>query len=143
MMYREMKIDDYDEVIALWKETEGVGLSSADSREAIAFYLGRNAGLSFVALLDEGEEHPGKIVGAVLCGHDGRRGYLHHLSVHPEYRKRGIGRSLVQICIAGLRSQGIDKCHIFVFTTNISGREFWKKLGWQERDHLVLMSTTI
>jgi putative acetyltransferase len=129
-----MTIDDYDAVLALWQASEGVGLSDADSRESIAGYLTRNPGHSFVAEVD------GALVGAVLCGHDGRRGYIHHLAVHPNYRRQGIGQELVTYCLAALREAGIQKCHLFVFDGNRNGRAFWQNIGWTERVELVLMS---
>jgi N-acetylglutamate synthase len=127
-------IDDYDEVLALWQATPGVGLSDADSRANIAAYLARNPGLSFVARAE------GRLVGAVLCGTDGRRGYLHHLAVHPDFRRLGIGQELAERCLAGLKAQGIHKCHLFVFAGNDSGRAFWERTGWKQRDDLVIMS---
>jgi putative acetyltransferase len=128
-------LSDYDEVYALWQATPGVGLSSADSREAIEIYLERNPGLSFVARID------GRLVGAVLCGTDGRRGYLHHLAVDSEFRRQGAGSALVEHCLAGLKAQGIDKCHLFVFASNTSGRAFWEHTRWKLRTDLVMMST--
>jgi GNAT superfamily N-acetyltransferase len=92
-----MQPDDYDAVLALWQRCEGVGLTPSDSREAVRAYLIRNPGLSFVARQD------GKIVGAVLCGHDGRRGYLYHLAVAPENRHQGLGRAIVDACLSGWR----------------------------------------
>jgi ribosomal protein S18 acetylase RimI-like enzyme len=131
----EMTIADYAEVYDLWAATEGVGLSSADAPEAIAAYLARNPGMSFVA-----REASGALVGAVLCGHDGRRGFLHHLAVRPECRGQGAGRALVERCLAALSAEGIEKCHIFVYRGNQAGRAFWEKLGWDERTTLVIMS---
>ena len=93
---REMTLQEYNEVIALWKRTEGVGIGSTDSKESVAAYLNRNPGMSFVAVSED------VIVGAVLCGHDGRRGYLHHLAVGQEYRNKGIGQSLVTACLDAL-----------------------------------------
>lgn len=140
---REMSIEDYGEVIALWQATEGVGLSAADSREAIARYLARNPGMSFIALdLTPGAD-PGALVGAVLCGHDGRRGFLHHLAVRADCRGQGIGRALVDRCLQGLEEAGIDKCHLFVFKANESGRAFWENIGWTERKTLLLMSKNL
>ena len=136
VVIRPMILDDYDQVIALWQTVEGVGLSRADTREAIGQYLDRNQGLSQCAVLIE----TGEIVGAVLCGHDGRRGFLHHLAVNPEYRRNGLGKCLTERCLEGLRQQGIDKCHLFVFNKNQVGREFWLKAGWYERPELILMS---
>ena len=98
---RAMTPVDYDAVIALWRATEGIGLSGADERGAIAAYLARNPGLSMVAL------HAEALVGAVLCGHDGRRGYIHHLAVVPTERGGGLGRTLAERCLLGLGALGI------------------------------------
>ena len=133
---REMTIHDYEEVLALWQTSEGVGLSDADSEESIASYLHRNPGLSFVAHAYDGQQ----LVGAVLCGHDGRRGYIHHLAVSKSHRRQGLGRALVEQCLSALRRAGIDKCHIFVFAANRDTSAFWKKVGWIERVELVMMS---
>lgn len=127
-------IQDYDEVYTLWQATPGVGLSAADQRESIAAYLERNPGLSFVARVE------GRLAGAVLCGSDGRRGYLHHLAVAPEFRHQGIGAALAETCLARLKAEGIEKCHLFVFTGNAGGRAFWERVGWELRDDLVIMS---
>ncbi len=135
---REMTIADYDDAIALWRATEGMGLSAADSREAIARYLARNPGMCFVARCEDGF-----LSGAVLCGHDGRRGYLHHLAVHTACRGHGLGRQLAERCLSALRAEGIDKCHLFVKRDNQSGQAFWQQTGWYERVDLVLMSKDI
>ena len=131
--FAEMTIRDYDEVSALWRNTVGVGLDDADTRETMAEYLVRNPGLSFVA------RDGGAIVGAVLCGHDGRRGYLHHLAVADSRRRRGIGSALVERCISGLRAIGIRKCNIIVFAGNSEGQRFWQAAGWIERSDLTFM----
>ena len=130
---RAFRIADYDAVTALWRRTEGVGLNECDTRRAIAAYLRRNPRLSFVA------EQDGRIVGAVLCGHDGRRGYLHHLAVAKRHRQRGIGRRLVNACLAKLRQAGISKCNIFIFANNAAGMKFWVHTGWKLRTELRLM----
>ena len=134
MHIREMTIQDYDAVIALWQSVEGVGLSSADAREPIARYLERNPGLSFTAW--DGDV----LVGAVLCGHDYRRGYVHHLTVRESHRRQGIGKALVERCLAALKAEGIDKCHLFVFVVNEDAIGFWKSVGWTQRVDLVVMS---
>jgi putative acetyltransferase len=134
MVIREMTIRDYDQVVGLWQNSEGVGLSDADSREGIARFLGRNPGLSFVA------RHGEHLVGVVLCGHDGRRGYIHHLAVSKSHRRQGLGRALVERCLSALRRDGIDKCHIFVFAANGDAITFWKNVGWTERVELIMMS---
>jgi N-acetylglutamate synthase len=121
-----MVIDDYAEVLDLWRAAEGVWVSDADSLERIDFYLKRNFGLSSVA------RHEGKIVGAVLCGHDGRRGFLHHLAVAPDWRRRAIGRELVERSLAALRSVGITRCLAFVFHDNAEGLRFWESVGWRD-----------
>src|SRR5512135_3277007 len=104
LIIREMTIDDYAAAYALWQNSEGIGLSSADSRDGIAHLLQRNPGLSCVA------EEDGILAGAVLCSTDGRRGYLHHLAVAPQFRRRGIGRALVDHSLECLRREGIQKC---------------------------------
>jgi len=126
----EMSIRDYDEVVSFWNSVEGVGLNDADTRENMDSYLRRNPGLTFVA------RHDGQIVGAVLCGHDGRRGYLHHLAVAHTHRRQGLGKALVDKCLSGLRSLGIQKCNIMVFGGNEEGLAFWKADGWVVRDDL-------
>lgn len=131
---RPMIIQDYAAVLALWLACEGIGLSDADSPENINHYLERNPGHSLVAKVED------QIVGAALCGHDGRRGYIHHLAVHPKCRRQGIGQELVIHCLSALRQAGIQKCHLFVFGENRNGRTFWQDFGWTERTELVLMS---
>lgn len=133
----EFTIDAYDEVLALWRECEGVGLSDADSRENIGRYLERNPGMSFIA---KGGE---KVVGAVLCGHDGRRGYIHHLAVQPDRRRQGIGRALVERCLAALKTEGVRKCHLFIFNDNVEGIRFWKGVGWTQRADIGVMSKNL
>lgn len=125
---------DYEEVISLWEMCEGIGLSSADSPEKIKTYLDRNPGMSFIARKD------GRIAGAVLSGHDGRRGFIHHLAVHPGFRKKGIGRKLANECVSALEAAGIEKCHLFIFMNNESGIKFWEKAGWTMRKDIGIMS---
>jgi ribosomal protein S18 acetylase RimI-like enzyme len=134
VILKEMTIDHYDQVLALWQTSEGVGLSEADSRDGIASFLERNAGLSVVAFDVE------QLVGVILCGHDGRRGYVHHLAVSPTHRRQGIGRALVAHSLAALERAGIDKCHIFVFRKNEAALAFWQGTGWAERDDLTMFS---
>ena len=124
IILRVFRIEDYNAVVALWRRSEGVGLNESDTRPGIASYLRRNPGHSFVA------ERNGRIIGAVLCGHDGRRGYLHHLAVSKRHRQRGLGRQLVNACLAKLRKAGIHKCTIFLFASNVAGRKFWQHNGW-------------
>ncbi|MGD1029784.1 MAG: GNAT family N-acetyltransferase [Opitutaceae bacterium] len=130
---RIMRISDYGRVHALWKRTEGIGLNESDTREAIGRFLRRNPNLSLVATAGR------RIVGTVLCGHDGRRGYLHHLAVVPSRRRRGLGRELVAVCLDKLRSEGIPKCNLFLFASNTSGKAFWRRIGWNVRSDLRLV----
>lgn len=125
---------DTGDALRLWSATEGLTLRDADAPEALARYLGRNPGMSWIARRD------GTAVGAVICGHDGRRGYLHHLAVDPAHRRLGIGTALVERCLDALRAEGIGKCHLFVRVENEAARRFWAGLGWAERDDLVTMS---
>ena len=134
---RELSIDDYDEIISLWKRLPGIGLSSADGRPAIEAFLSRNPGMSYVAT--DGERR----IGTILAGHDGRRGYLHHLAVADDYRKQGIGRLLTERAVTSLGEQGIEKCHIFVFRRNRIVSRFWKKLGFELRKDITLRSRQI
>jgi len=137
VVIRELTRADYEGAYALWSVTEGVGLSQADEPHNIARFLERNPGLSFVAL------DSSRIVGAVLCGHDGRRGFLHHLAVDKGFRRAGIGRQLVQRCLRALSDAGMRKCHIFVLADNTEGQRFWRSVGWEERTTLKVMSRDV
>lgn len=131
---RKMGLRDYDGVLALWRGVAGIGLDDdCDSRAGIARYLKRNPGMSFVARRGR------KIVGAVLCGHDGRRGYLHHLAVSPSERRQGIGKALVARCLRALAARRIPKCNIFLYQSNAAGRTFWEHDGWKMRRDLQIM----
>ncbi len=132
-----MSLSDFDQVTRLWQNTEGVGLNESDSRHAIAQFLAHNRGMSFVVRVGT------EIVGVVLCGHDGRRGYLHHLAVAKSYRNQGLGKKLVEACLAQLERAGIHKCNIFVYASNADGEEFWKHNGWSARADLLVMQKPI
>jgi N-acetylglutamate synthase len=129
-----MTIGDYEEAVALWRVTPGIGLNQRDEFAPFARYLTRHAGLSQVARAGQA------LAGVVLAGHDERRGYLHHMAVAPEYRKRGIGRQLVARSLEALAEVGIDTCHCFVHAGNADGQLFWKSLGWTPRDDLTMMT---
>jgi ribosomal protein S18 acetylase RimI-like enzyme len=130
---RPLRITDYAAVHALWRRTEGMGLGESDERKAVGRFLERNPGLSLVATCKN------RVIAAVLCGHDGRRGYLHHLAVARKWRRKGVGRALVADCLERLRAEGIPKCNLFLFSANASGREFWRHLGWNVRNDLRLV----
>ena len=131
MNIREMKIEDYDKVYALWKTIKGFGIRSVDdSTEGIERFLKWNPGLSVVA------EEDGKIVGAILCGSDGRRGCLYHVCVHKDYRRQGIGKTMVVWCMEKLKELQINKVSLIAFTQNDIGNAFWKEIGWTKREDL-------
>ncbi|SDW67972.1 GNAT family N-acetyltransferase [Paenibacillus sp. CF384] len=136
LTYREMVIADYDESHALWLKTEGMVLSEADSREEIAGYLARNPDCSFVC-----EDSGGQVVGTILGGHDGRRGFIYHVAVSQDQRGKGIGGQLVKRSLDKLREAGIQKCHLFVLENNEIGNRFWARSGWTRRSGIALFST--
>ena len=123
---REFVIDDYEKAVALWKSAEGVEVAEGDSEDEIRAYLLRNPGLSRIA------EEDGTMVGAVLCGHDGRRGLIYHLTVAPAYHGKGIGRLLVGECLAQLRAAGLARALILVARDNPSAHSFWLRTGWED-----------
>ena len=130
-MIRVMTIDDYDEVKALWMTIHGFGIRSVDdSREGIERFLKRNPTTSVVAIED------GHVVGAILCGHDGRRGCLYHVCVEEKYRLHGIGKEMVVFCMNALKEEQINKVSLIAFTQNDIGNAFWKCIGWTKREDL-------
>lgn len=130
-MVRVMTIEDYDQIYKLWSKIKGFGIRSIDdSREGIERFLKRNPTTSVVA------EEDGKIVGAILCGHDGRRGCFYHVCVDEEYRMRGIGKSMVVFAMEALKEERINKVSLIAFTKNDIGNAFWKEIGWTKREDL-------
>ena len=122
----EMSIKDYKEIINLWKDCEGITLDETDDYESLKKYLKRNPKLCYIAV------HERIIIGAVKCGQDGRRGYLHHLGVKKLFRNRGIGKALIKSCLLNLTKQGIEQCNTFVLKSNEHGQTFWKNSGWNK-----------
>ena len=133
---RPMTAADIPAALALWTGMDGLSLFPSDSVEGIGRYLDRNTGLSVICQLD------GRVVGAALAGHDGRRGWLHHVAVVPGCRLRGIGRAMVEWCVARLKAHGIGRCHIFVNAANAEAKVFWNHVGWDERPNVHVMSFT-
>ncbi len=130
-MIRIMTIDDYDKVYELWRKIKGFGIRSIDdSRVGIEHFLKRNPTTSIVA------EENGKIVGSILCGHDGRRGCLYHVCVDEEYRRRGIGKAMVVKAMEALQAEHINKVSLITFTKNDIGNSFWRTIGWEKREDL-------
>jgi N-acetylglutamate synthase len=123
---REFAIGDYDAALELWQRVEGLEIAEGDDRKSVDKFLARNPGLSRVAT--DGSA----IVGVVLCGHDGRRGYIYHLAVDPVYQSRGLGKRLMDECLGGLRRAGLERALILVAHDNARGRKFWDRHGWEE-----------
>ena len=132
MTIRKMTIEDYEPLYRLWLNTQGMGLNTTDdSRAGIEAYLRRNPDTCFVA------EEAGELIGAILAGHDGRRGYIYHLTVSITHRGKKIGSALVKDAMSALEREGIHKVALVVFDRNEGGNEFWEKLGFQKREDLV------
>lgn len=131
---RSMTMDRYDAVLSLLKSVDGIVVRGVDEPVALKRYLDRNPGTSFVAV------QKGRVVGCLLAGHDGRRGYLYHLAVLPECRRRGIASALLQQCMVALSDIGIQKVHLDVLDTNSPGQAFWEHIGWVRRSDIVRYS---
>ncbi|MBP9995816.1 MAG: GNAT family N-acetyltransferase [Lachnospiraceae bacterium] len=130
-MVRVMTIDDYDGVRDLWMKIKGFAIRSIDdSKEGVDRFLRRNPTTSVVAIEDN------KVVGAILCGHDGRRGCMYHVCVDPDYRRRGIGKEMVVMAMKALQAEHINKVSLIAFTSNDIGNAFWKTIGWTKREDL-------
>ncbi|MBR2275563.1 MAG: GNAT family N-acetyltransferase [Lachnospiraceae bacterium] len=128
---RPMEAEDYNKVSELWHSIKGFAIRSLDdSREGVERFIRRNPGLSVVA------ESEGRIVGSILCGHDGRRGCLYHVCVHPDFRRRGIGTKMVVFAMEALRREKINKVSLIAFTKNDIGNAFWRRIGWTKREDL-------
>ena len=128
---RKMTIEDYPAVYKIWTETEGVGLRSMDdSKSGIEMLLERNPNSNFVAVSDR------IIVGVTLSGHDGRRGYIYHTSVIPDFRGQGIGTALMESVYLAMEAEGITKTALVVYKKNETGNAFWKSIGWEKRSDL-------
>ena len=129
MQIRTMTIADYEKVYALWMSCKNMGFNDIDdSKEGIARFLERNPNTSFVAIEND------ELLGIILGGHDGRRGYIYHMSVAENHRKKGIGSSLVEKCLASFKNEKISKVALLVFKYNETGNAFWEKQGFILRE---------
>ena len=138
MEIKLMSNEDYHKVYELWTNTQGMGMRSLDdSFEGIKKFLNRNPNTNFVA--QEGD----KVIGVLLCGHDGRRAYIYHVAVNTDYRSKGIGRALVNAVLEALRKEEITKVALVAFATNASGNKFWEAVGFINRGDLVYKNFTI
>lgn len=126
---RKMTMEDFEEVHGLWMQIHGFGIRSVDdSKEGVERFIRRNPDTSMVAVLE------GRIIGAILCGHDGRRGCLYHVCVHENYRKHGIGQKMVKACLEALKKEHICKVNLIAFRKNEVGNRFWQGMGWTFRE---------
>lgn len=138
MLIRKMVITDYDEIYALWMSCVGMGLNNLDdSKDGIARFIERNPETCFVALIDE------KIVGVIMVGTDGRRGYIYHTAVHPDFRRQGIAKALVDTALSAVERLGIGKVALIVFGRNKVGNEFWESMDFTERQDIVYRNKSI
>jgi ribosomal protein S18 acetylase RimI-like enzyme len=134
---RAMRPADIRPALAMLARCEGIGRRSADSPAALRRFLQRNPGLSVVAVERR------RVIGCAFVGHDGRRGYLHHVAVDPDHRRAGLGRRIVDLALARLLAIGIEKVHCDVFRTNRAALRFWRAAGWQKRTDLVRLSIVL
>ena len=131
MEIRLLNIEDYDRVYSLWMSCRNMGFNNLDdSREGIGRYLKRNPNTSFAAL--EGDA----LIGVILAGHDGRRGFIHHMAVTEAFRRKGVGAALVERALVALRNEGINKVALVAFKRNDAGNAFWERLGFTVREDL-------
>ena len=137
-MIKIMTIDDYEKLFEMWQSTPNMGLRSLDdSKEGISFFLKRNPNTNFVAYDNN------KLIGAILSGHDGRRGYIYHTVVLPEYHRQGIATNLVDMAVKALQEEGITRVCLNVMETNEQGKKFWIDRGWEKKDFLGFYSKAI
>jgi ribosomal protein S18 acetylase RimI-like enzyme len=135
---RPLTIEDYDQLHALWLTIKGFRIRTVDdSREGVERFLKRNAGFSVAAIAE------GRLVGSILCGHDGRQGCFYHVCVSEAYRCRGVGTAMVHYCMEALRACGISKVKLIAFTANDLGNTFWHALGWTKREDLNYYDITL
>lgn len=138
MEIRLMTIDDYDKVYHLWTNTEGMGMRSLDdSFEGITKLLKRNPTTNYIA------QEENKIIGVILCGHDGRRGYIYHTAVESSFRNKGVGKSLVDATLDALKKEAINKVALVAFASNDLGNKFWQSLGFNKRNDLIYRNLSI
>ena len=132
--YRILQPTDYDAAQVLWSTTEGVSLDSSDSFEGFSLFLKSSNLSSFGAFYND------TLIATVLCGTDGRRGFLYHLVVNSNFRRKGLATSLINLALEQFKKSGIPKCHIFVFNNNREGIQFWNNSGWAKRSDISVYS---
>ncbi|MFX1390330.1 MAG: GNAT family N-acetyltransferase [Promethearchaeota archaeon] len=133
MKIEEFAMEDYDNIITLWRKTE-ISVGSTDTSEEIEKMLKRNPKLFLIGKLDE------KVIGVVMGAFDGRRGYVHHLAIDPDYQKKGFGKKIMNELNTRFLKMGVHKIHLFIEKYNKEVVDFYKHLGWEKRDDLIMMS---
>jgi len=138
MEIKLLEIEDYDKVYKLWTNTIGMGIRNLDdSFEGIEKFIKRNPTTNYIAQVEN------NIIGVILCGHDGRRGYIYHMAVKSDYRGKGIGKELVNAVLESLKKEEINKVALVVFDSNDLGNMFWQSLGFNKRDDLIYRNLSI
>jgi len=136
-LYSFMRIEDFDEIYKLWSSIQGLNLNKADEKGSVNAYLLRNPNQSYVCKLSN------KIIGTIMCGNDGRRAFIYHLAVLPEYQRKGIATELVRLAIDMQKQLGIDKCAIFILNENVYGKNFWSNVGFSKVQEAEIMAKNI
>jgi N-acetylglutamate synthase len=136
MVLRNMEVPDYGALMELWSRFPGNTMTGADNPDDFADFLRRNGKYCFVAVAGTA------VVGSVMAGNDGRRGYVYHLAVNDELQGRGMGRKLMDACENELRRDGIEKAHLFIYADN-PAISFYEKVGWHRRTDIVTMSKVL
>lgn len=133
-----MKIEDYNDVYSLWLSCPGIGLNDVDdSQEGIKRFLVRNPDTCFVAIENN------EIVGVIMSGNDGRRGFIYHTAVAPDYRHRGFATQLVNAAMSALKRIGITKVALVVFERNTNRNLFWETQGFTVRNDIIYRNKAI
>ena len=132
---KKMDIKHYEEIITLWKNTEGVGLNEYDdSKKSIKKFIEKNPNTCFIAEINT------EVIGTIMGGYDGRRGFIYHLMVKHEHRKHGIGKNLLEKVEIGLRREGVRRIYLVLIKENETGMRFWENNGYELRDFAELRS---
>lgn len=133
MQIKKFTMESYKTVLNLWKKS-GIHVGSSDTKEQLEKMLQRNPNLFLIGMVDD------RIIGVVIGGFDGRRGYVHHLAIDPDYQRKGYGKKLMRDLLNEFREMGVHKIHLFIEKYNEDVVEFYENKGWEIRDDLIMMS---
>ena len=131
-----MRESDYGALVELWSKFPGNTMTGADGPKGFGAFLARNGRFCYTA------EEEGRVVGSVMAGTDGRRGYVYHLAVDPGRQGEGLGRMLMERAEESLREAGIEKAHLFIYADNPAIR-FYRRAGWHLREDIEVMSKVL